>query len=325
MIARIIAAACVVAAAVSCAAPPPAPVTNSGTPGSGPPLEAGRLVFDSDRTGNYEVFSLTAEGADARQLTKDARYDSWWPRLSPDRARILFYRTPKGVHDTDFTKTALWMMKADGTEARELRPAGASGWDQQGHAEWSPDGASLVMFGGARSNPQIFVTDADGTHPRQVTARGGTNIDPSWSPDGSTIVFIGCPNAICFENDYEVYTTPLAGGDARRLTTNGLRDHDPYYSPDGSRIAWLERTDAAGPLGAWNIRSMAAGGGDERAVTSDGNVNSKPEWSRDGSRILFHRFVVGGTQWQLFSVPSGGGPLKELTPGAPGNNEFPSD
>ena len=57
-------------------------------------IPPGDLVFDSDRTGNFEIFTMTGEGRSPRQLTDDTRYDSWWARLSPDRRTILFYRSP---------------------------------------------------------------------------------------------------------------------------------------------------------------------------------------------------------------------------------------
>ena len=309
---------------VSCGQPGPAPTASAALPTGGAPLAAGVIAFDSDRGGNYEVFVMNADGSGARPLTGDAKYDSWWPRVSPDRRAIVFYRTPRGVHDTDFTKTALWAMRADGTELRELRAAGTDGWEQQGHAEWSRDGSQLAMFGGSRSNPQIFITTKDGRDPKQITKRGGVSLDPSWSPDGSQIAFVGCPNAVCFEDDYEIYVMPSTGGDARRLTSDRLRDHDPYFSPDGTRIAWLRRTDPTGPTGVWNIWIMGADGSGQHGVTSDAEINSKPEWSADGTQILFHRFEHGRGRWLIFAVAPDGRGLHQIGTDAPGNNEFPS-
>src|SRR5947209_2461345 len=71
-----------------------------------PTLATDRLLFDSDRTGNFEIMSMRTDGTDPQRMTTDPRYDSWWPKPSPDRATILFYRTPAGTHDRDYTKTS---------------------------------------------------------------------------------------------------------------------------------------------------------------------------------------------------------------------------
>lgn len=304
-------------------------VTQSATPPSGSsPLAADTLVFNSDRSGNHEVYTIRTDGSDMRQLTNDATYDSWWARTAPNRQRILFYRTPKGSHDLDYAKTSLWIMNADGTQPYELRPQGTDGWELQGHAEWSPDGAKLVMFGGSGINPQIYITDALGKAPRKVTDRGGQNLDPSWSPDGSKLVFVGCPAAVCFETNYEIYTITTDGSVTNRLTDNNLRDHDPYYSPDGSRIAWIAevKPGAYGPVGVWDIFTMAANGSGQKRVINDDQINSKPHWSRDGSWLFFHRFVVGAnTRSSVYRVRPDGTSLTEVTRNMNANAEYPSN
>lgn len=306
------------------AAVPPdfrAPTTLPPPSGVVPP---GHLVFDSDRTGNFELFAMAPDGTGVIQLTHDGAWDSWWPRLSPDRTTILFYRTPKGAHDRDFTRTNLWAIAADGSHEVLLRPAGLDDWTQQGHAEWAPDGRSLVMFGGNRTNPQIFVTDAVGQHPRPVTNRPGTNIDPSFAPDGRSIVFIGCPSAVCVFSDYELYRVGTDGrGDAVRLTDDDLRDHDPYYSPDGAHLAWLTQV-GGGVVGSWDIRVAGADGAAPRRLINDDGVSSRPQWSADGSTIYFHRLRPDGQGFGVFAVAPDGSGLHEVTAGQPGASEYPS-
>ena len=290
------------------------------------PVAPGELAFDSDRTGNFEVFTMAPDGTGVRQLTNDPAWDSWWPRLSPDRRTIIFYRTPAGTHDRNFTRTALWAVAPDGSAPVLVRPAGLDGWPQQGHAEWSPDGSSLVMFGGRnRSSPQIFVTDRLGQSPRPVTDRPGSNLDPSFAPDGRTIVFVGCPGRFCTPSDQEVYTVPTTGGEVTRLTRDAIRDNDPYYAPDGSRLAWLSQTSGGLP-GVWDIRVAGADGADPRRLVDDGNVNSRPQWSADSRTIYFHRLVPGsGSGFQIWAIRSDGSGLHEITTGQPGTSEYPSD
>jgi Tol biopolymer transport system component len=286
---------------------------------------ADTLLFDSDRTGNFEIY-LHKSGKNLTQLTKDTRYDSWWPRLSPNGKQVLFYRTPKGVHDTDYSKASLWLMQIDGEQIVELRPKGTDGWAQQGHAEWSPDGQQLVMFGGGRLSPQIFVTDAKGQSARQLTKRAGVNLDPAWSPDGSSIVFVGCPSAICFEGGYEIYTMSVANPDkAKRISKDSLRDHDPYYSPDGQKIAWLTQTSSKGIVGEWNIQLADLNGKNQKWLTKDNNINSKPAWSKDGKFIYFHKLILKPNErFQIWRIQADGTQMQEISGAHPGNNEYPT-
>jgi TolB protein len=282
------------------------------------------VLFDSNRTENWEIFA--ADGGAVSQLTDDDRFDAWWPKISPDRASILFYRTPKGVHDRDFAQTSLWVMDSDGANERQLLAPGSHGWAMHGHAEWSPDGTRLVMFGGPRHSPQIFVTAADGSNPVAVTARPGTNLDPSWSPDGASILFVGCPSAVCMPSNYEVYRMSAAPASPsktyERLTVDGARDHDPYYSPDGSTIAWLRLALT------WGIVRMPATGGSPQPVINDVAVSSKPGWSLDSQWIYFHRLALGRSSFNIFKIRPDGTGLTELEPRpligfGPYANEYP--
>jgi Tol biopolymer transport system component len=299
---------------------PPTTLPESPEAAAVPP---GHLAFDSDRSGNFELYLMDGDGGDVRPLTDDPAHDSWWPRISPDRRTILFYRTPAGTHDKDFTSTSLWSIAADGSGLTELRPAGLDGWTQQGHAEWSPDGESLVMFGGSRGNPQIFVTDRQGQHPRQVTDLPGSNLDPVFSPDGGTIAFVGCPETICMFSDYEIYTIPATGGERVRLTNDDVRDHDPYYSPDGTMIAWLAQVEG-GLVGVWDVKVAGADGSDPRLLADDSGVTSRPQWSADGTRIIVHRIPPGGGAFGIYEFAVDGSGERELTAGQPGSNEYPS-
>jgi TolB protein len=219
-------------------------------------------------------------------------------------------------------------MNADGSGLRQLRPQGTDGWTLQGHGEWSPDGRSIAMFGASPSlGTQIFVTDAQGSSPRQVTQRPGVNTDVSWSPDGQTLLFNGCPTASCAPADYELYSVPTAGGTPLRLTSDGVADYDPYFSPNGQRIAWLVNAHptAWSGVGAWSIRIANADGSNARWLIDDGQINSKPAWSADGQTLYFHRMEpLSAPRFGVWRINADGSGLTRLESAAPGNNEFPS-
>jgi TolB protein len=225
-------------------------------------------------------------------------------------------------------------MNADGTGPTQLRAKGEDGWTMQGHGEWSPDGTRIAMFGSAGAALEIFVTDASGKNPVQFTSRGGVNTDVSWSHDGAKLLFNGCPGTPCVPASYEIYVMPsTALGAATRLTTDTLASYDPYFSPDGNKLAWLVNVDPSAnlipgtttSLGRWAIRIADAGGGNARYLIDDGNINSKPAWSLDGQTIFFHRMVPPDYRFKVFRIGADGSGLGELTLGAAGNNEHPSN
>ena len=300
------------------------------------------VLFDSNRptaTGddqNYELYSLTGDGT-TRRLTTDSRYDSWWPKISPDRSRVLFQRSPAGVHDTDYRASTTWTMNLDGSDLRQILPPGAHGWEWQGHPEWSPDGTRIATMCGT-TVVAICIVGSDGSAPRLITTkarsgqanpfsgngpfteqpRGGSNINPSWSPDGRFLVFVGCPEVVCTDSAREVYRIAVEGGDPEtRLTENAHRDHDPYYSPDGTQIAFLKNS---APGAVWGIYAIApdrpagASISRERIVFDDGSINSKPGWSTDSQSIYFHRISPGSTLFNLWSVKQDGTGLTQLLP-----------
>lgn len=268
------------------------------------PPETESFYFCSDRTGNYELFLL--EDGQELQLTDDSAYDSWWPRLSPQGDRMLFYRTTiadrpaTGGWDNNYDDASLWGMDYPDGMPEELIAKDANGWLTQGVADWSPDGTALVMAAQSSLDGNrwhLFVTEPDGTNPTRITTRTSLYLDPSWSPDGTRIV------CAAFPPDYtgtdlaflEIYTMAADGTDELRLTDDDLRDHDPYWSPDGARIAFETAVDPdLFDVGRWALRTVAPDGTGLETVIDDGNINTLPRWSPDSTELYFHRLVFGG-------------------------------
>ena len=132
--------------------------------------------------GQEDIFLLTSEGTDRRQVTND-RHKDRYPRWSPDGQRLAFFSDRSGSWE-------IWTVERDGSRLRQLT-------DTPGHSAshpvWSPDGRKMVyQFTDER---QQFLID-----PRQTAAESqSSELQPavpiaeawfspwSWSPDGTRI------------------------------------------------------------------------------------------------------------------------------------------
>ena len=141
-------------------------------------------------------------------------------RYSPDGSQITFIKIPDS--QTPFTVGELWLMNADGANARKLADADA------GHgyaANWSPDGTQIAFV--KRENPDdesanqsveslmsnIYSLNVQTGDISQIThfAKGRAET-PHWSPDGNTLAF-----NVVLNGRMEVQIVELHSGQIRPL------------------------------------------------------------------------------------------------------------
>src|SRR5918995_2754520 len=145
----------------------------------------------------FEIYSARADGSDLRRLTRNDAYDAE-ATVSPDGKRVVFTSTRD--HDIE-----LYTMNLDGSDLRRITRR--VGYD--GGAFFSPDGTRIVWRAMYPESPadsvdylqlleqrlvrpsrlEIWVANADGSNPRQVTRLGGANFAPFFHPDGKQIIF----------------------------------------------------------------------------------------------------------------------------------------
>ena len=107
----------------------------------------------------------------------------------------------------------------------------ASGVATAGGASAAAPKEGEILYEYCPGTPQctVFRTRPDGS----AKARVGEGRWPSWSPDGSRIVF-----ASDRDGDFEIYLMDRDGANVTQLTHNSAEDWDPAWSPTGAAIAF---------------------------------------------------------------------------------------
>ncbi|MBS0363545.1 MAG: PD40 domain-containing protein [Proteobacteria bacterium] len=107
----------------------------------------------------------------------------------------------------------------------------------------------------------LWVADRNGANPRQLTADGGDETHPVFSPDGSMIAFSANHN----ENK-DVYVMPVSGGQPKRLTWHPGDDNVLDWSPDGSAVYFASAREFNRGRSAQLYRVAVKGGPAEKQM-----------------------------------------------------------
>jgi len=152
-------------------------------------------------------------------------------------------------------------------------------------------GTGQIAFASSRSGvPQIYLVNLDQTGLTPLTNMDEGACQPTWSPDGSQIVFISpcLARGEFFDNTYNnssLYIMNADGSGQKPLTTVPGSDYEPDWSPDGKRIAFTSLRDGKKDIYVLTLETGAI----VRLTTVNGDVqaNSQPSWSPFGNQIVY--------------------------------------
>lgn len=274
------------------AIPAPLRLTNLISSYPNPSPDGERVVFQSNRTGRWEIYVMNMDGSDLTRLT-DRTGDNVTPAWSPD-GELIAFAASLGEN------SEIYVMNSDGSDLRRLtdHPGDDS------HPHWSADG-SRIIFNSARTTPhlegdwskqwhEIFSMRRDGTDLRQHTHCMTVCTYPSFSPDGTRIVYRKITNTPGFSWDLssisrnsEVFVAEADGSNEINLSSNAAFDGWPMWSPDGDQIVFA--SNRAGPANVGQLYVVNVNGTGLQQITSGPWSYAQPAWSHDGNKVFAYQ------------------------------------
>jgi hypothetical protein len=158
----------------------------------------------------------------------------------------------------------------------------------------------------------VLTMNADGSDPTLIANNSDLYGQPSFSPDGSKIMY-AATSQLSGGTGSELVVMNSDGSDPVTLTLPATvqNPESPSFSPDGRQIAFENQPLNGG--GGWNVWTANADGSSAQQLTTDGTT-WLPTWSSDGSQIIFDDAT--GSTTGIFSAPANGSGAPTLIEGS---------
>jgi TolB protein len=260
------------------------------------------IAFVSDRTGNKEIFVMSAVGSESRAATANRSINNF-PHWTPDGDAIVYtsYR--------DRNQPSLFMSSRGGKRRPGRFLPGLE--HSQYRGVFDPTGRSLAVVVSNGDAPDLYLVGEDGRNLRRLTRTQAIEVSPTFAPDGRRMAFVsdktGSP---------QVYVMDTQDGTVKRLTWNGSYNTAPAWSPDGQWIAY--ETRVGGHFDIWLIDPE---GGANFPLVDHPLSDEGPAWAPDSRKLVFSSTRRGRAD--LYAIDRDGSNLRRLTEGA-GNNTSPA-
>jgi hypothetical protein len=285
-----------------------------------PTATVGVVAFESDRSGNLDIWAMWSDGTHVTQITTDPARDSE-PAWSPDGKKIAFSSHRAGSGD-------IWVIDA---ETRDLWQITSDSVDEIA-ATWSPDGARIAYWHDYTSVRIVDVSDLDnpGT-PTLLTEKHA--MGPDWCVNG----YVAFQSNHGHWGVYSIWAkNPDTGHEYEVVQyVGGAGAYDPAWSPDGLELAYANlQTGSAsshnedifvspkdGPLP--NLGEQVTS---DSVIGNTGTGDTNPDWSSSGKGIYFTRFVHGSPigEADIWVVNRDGTGLTNVTNRPEGRDSWPS-
>lgn len=312
------------ALAVVCVAALLAQPSDASFPGAN-----GKIVFASNRTGDFEIWMMNGDGSNLTQLTHTPNGRALYPAVSSDGKGIVF-ASNRGP-GADFEIYSMTFAGDQGPNAQLHR------WTENRCLDKTPafapgpylDAQSKIVYAESCGGHDLNImkrsfdpAPGGGASPAtQLTSRKGDDLRPSYSPDGHSIVYDAMWPKGSFSKDIRLVTVMNPDGtsqdpfipDCSKAWKPGQplpncteETWAPSFSPDGKRIAYSyfkRRRVTKAEAYHRGIAVMDSNGRDPERVTDnacsdydpcgDVPLTHDPAWSPTGTHLVYERAANG--------------------------------
>ena len=221
--------------------------------------------------GNKEIWEMDYDGANQHAITHLGTV-SLSPRVSPDNTRLAFSSLGRDGFQIKMYSLLLGRLVAFPVSGgTNLSPA------------WAPNGREIAYSSSRTGDPEIWLTDLNGSLGRRITQFRGPDVSPTFNPrTGGQLAWISGRTGLP-----QLYTMDADGSSVVRLTDGGYAT-SPSWSPNGQFLAYAwNRKYGPGAPGGQDIYVMEIATKKWIQLTHDIGPCDFPSWSPDGRHIVF--------------------------------------
>lgn len=274
------------------------PVSSAANPNQGTPDNSEKIVFMSNRSGFWDIYTMNTDGSEQLKLTNDDMKGPFAFSISPDAKKIAYISDKSGNPD-------LWVMDMESKETIQVTNTQLV---DEGSPTWSADSENIAFHSNA--NQEGFYQILQVSYPivntqpvfKILLAESNINtLHPAYSPNGSSLLYLSTDTSgVSVLHIYDF----LKKKDLI-LTNKDEQAINGSWSPDSNKIIYWTNGN-----GLFQINSDGTG---KSQLGTFKNIKGTPFFSPDGSKIIVARGFGFADDFDVWMMDSDGRNPKKLT------------
>lgn len=251
-----------------------------------------RLYFDSNRSGDWSIYSIALNGTQETPVIRSPGRGSGDTACNPQTGQIAY--------DTD--RDGNWeIYTADWKGANQINRTSHPADEEE--PAWSMDGRYLAFRSDRTGNWDIWILDLLTQELTDVTSHPADDRHPTWSPDGEWLAFISDRSG-----NWDIYKVRISGAELTPVVSTPAEERFPSWSSDGGSIAYHARPTVSADFDiyVWDIADASS-----RRLTFAPGDDWAAAWSPDGTQIAFVSEQDGNNE--IYVMDRDGRNLRRLT------------